>query len=187
MEEWKDIKGYEGLYQISNKGRVKSLAKEIITNNGYSVCTKKYGEKILKPQHNQKGYQQIGLHCDGKTSRKMIHRLVAEAFIPNPYNLPQVNHKDECKDNNVVENLEYCTNDYNHNYGTGIKRAADKNRNGKLSKKVYQYTLDGELVKVWESTQECFRHGFNRGNICRCCRNEYGGKTYKGYIWKYVE
>ena len=108
----------------------------------------------------------------------LIHRLVAEAFINNPDNLPCVNHKDENKHNNHVDNLEWCTNKYNLNYGSRNERIRNS-----LSKKVYQYTLDGEFVREWESTNECGRNGYNQGKIASCCRGEI--KTHKGYRWSY--
>lgn len=119
MEEiWKPI-GYEG-YEVSNLGRVKSYKYDKI--NG----------KIMKPYKNTKGYLQIDLQLDGRKRENRVHlsvhRLVAIAFIPNPDNLPQVNHKDEDKINNCVDNLEWCTNDYNAHYGTHIERVAEKIR-----------------------------------------------------------
>lgn len=116
MEEfWKDIKGYEGFYQVSNLGRVKSLAK-YQKGNGGSIFWRK--ETILKPANSGRGYLMVVLIKNKKRKSYILHRLVADAFIPNPYNLPQVNHKDENKTNNVVSNLEWCDNKYNSNYGT---------------------------------------------------------------------
>ena len=159
-EYWKPVVGYEGLYMVSNWGRVKSI---------------KFGkERILKPVTNSSGYLLVGLYKNNIEKKYSVHRLVAEAFIPNPYNLPQVNHRDENKLNNNVDNLEWCTNEYNINYGTRTER---------YSKSVLQYTLDGEFVGEWPSTRECGRNGFNQGSVSACCRGEL--KTHKGFIWRY--
>jgi WD40 repeat protein len=107
-EEWKDIEGYEGLYMVSNFGRVVSI----------QGCN----PRIMKLGTTHKGYQCVGLQKEKQHKTCVVHRLVAQAFIPNPDNLPQVNHKDECKTNNRVDNLEWCTDKYNHNYGTYIER-----------------------------------------------------------------
>lgn len=117
MEEWKDIKGYEGLYQVSNEGRVKSCEREI----EYLVKGKYKGKRVfpsvlIKTWKNNGGYVIVGLHKNGKTDKYTIHRLVAEAFIPNPNEYPCINHKNECKDDNFVENLEWCTYLYNNTY-----------------------------------------------------------------------
>lgn len=112
-EEWRDIDGYEDLYQVSNMGRVLSLKFNHTENN----------PKILKPIELL-GYLVVNLYKDGKMKSFKIHRLVAKAFIPNPDNLPEVNHKDENKFNNVVDNLEWCTTKYNINYGTAISRSS---------------------------------------------------------------
>lgn len=170
MEEWKDIEGYEGLYQVSNYGRVKSL---------------KFGkEKILKPRKNKYGYFDINLCNESKVKGFRVNRLVALTFIPNPNNYPQVNHKDENKLNNCVDNLEWCDRKYNCNFGTRNERVAEKLTNNSLtSKNVYQYSINGELIKIWESTHECGRNGFNRGNITSCCNGKL--KTSQGYIWSY--
>lgn len=114
MEIWRDITGYEGLYQVSNKGKIKSLH---------------YGkEKILKPRKVKKGYLSISLHKDNKSRSFRVHRLVGKEFIPNPYNLPQINHIDEIKTNNCVENLEWCSAEYNDNYGTRNERISKSKR-----------------------------------------------------------
>lgn len=169
-EIWKDKKDYEGLYQVSNWGRVKSF---------------KFGkERILKQFTNNDGYLQVHLCKNGKLKTFLVHRLVAEAFLDNPNNLPQVNHKDENPQNNNVENLEFCSAKYNTNFGTRNKRISDKNTNGKLSKPVLQFTLDGQFVKEWPSVRQAEREGgFNQSHITDCCRGKI--KTHKNFIWKY--
>lgn len=167
IEEWRPIQEYEGLYEVSDWGRVKSA------------------KKILKPHQNKKGYFLVGLYKNAKMTMKRIHRLVAENFIPNPQNLPQVNHKDEDKANNCVENLEWCSNEYNSNYGTRLYRIHKSNLNNpKLSKTVYQYTLDGKLVAIWVSASEAARQlGYSQSCITDCCNNKR--KTHKGFKWSY--
>ena len=162
-EIWKDIKDFEGRYQISNEGRVKSLARKFIDRSGREQNIK---ERILKLRNDKDGYKVISIR-DGSGKRKSfrVHRLVCEAFIPNPDNKPQVNHIDEDKSNNRICNLEWCTCTENNNHGTRTARAI-KNTAKALSKMVGQYTLDGELVKVFQSTHEAERQtGFNHSNI----------------------
>lgn len=173
MEEWKDVVGYEGLYQVSNEGRVKSLK--------YRGSDK---ECILKNRKTTKGYLQVALWKNRKCKEIQVHRLVAMAFIPNddPINKTQVNHKNENKTLNTVENLEWCTNEYNHNYGTRNLRAGG-GLNGVGSKKVYQFTIEGELIKIWPSSMECGRNGFNQPCVSACCNGK--SKTYKNYRWSY--
>lgn len=167
-ELWKDIEGYEGLYQISNHGRVKSL------NYNHTCC-----EQILVPVKHHTNYLTISLYKNGVKQLKLIHRLVANAFIENPNNYSCVNHKDENKLNNDVENLEWCTHKYNSNYGTRNKRISEK---GRIM--VNQYTLDGVLIKTWNSLTEISKTlHIPIGNICECCKGVY--KTTHGYIWKY--
>lgn len=176
MEEiFLDIEGYEGLYQVSNLGNVKSL-------NYHN--TKK--EKILKPRITINGYLKVSL-CKNKTIKYfLVHRLVANAFIENPNNYPIINHKDENKQNNVVSNLEWCTNKYNTNYGSCIKKMSESQINHpNKSKKVYQYSKEGELIAAWESTRECGRNGFCPTSVGDCCRGKM--KTHKGYIWRYFD
>ena len=165
MEIWKDIKDYEGMYQVSSEGRVKSL---------------KYGEeKILKNNKNNSGYLSVSLSKDGKRKTYSIHRLVAQAFISNPNNLLEINHIDEDKTNNRVENLEWCTKQYNNNYGTKNERAAERN-----TKRILQFTKEGEFIKKWDSTMQIERElGFNGGNITKCCKGKC--KLTYGYKWRY--
>ena len=179
-EYWKPVVGYEGLYMVSNCGRVKSFDRWVKGRNGSVRFIK---GRILKPTTNLYGYLFVKLCKDGKVKPFTVHRLVAEAFLPNPDNLPCVNHKDENKQNNNVSNLEWCSAQYNNTYGTRIERVAEKTTNGKLSKPVLQYTLNGEFVREWESIAECDRNGYNQGNVYACCQGKQ--KTHKGYIWKY--
>lgn len=161
-EEYKDIVGYENLYQISTYGNVKSL---------------KYGkERILKPAKTWDGYLQVDLYNQGNKKTHLIHRLVAMAFIENPQNLPQVNHKDEDKTNNRVSNLEFCTAAYNNNYGTHNQRMAESK-----SKQV----LCIETGKIYHSAKEVQRElGFDNSNILKCINGKQ--KTAYGYTWQYV-
>ena len=170
-EIWKDIAGYEGKYQVSNLGRVKSLN-----------YLRKGIEKERIPNKNNSGYLIVGLHKNGKIKQFLIHRLVAEAFIENPENLPQVNHIDENKLNNCVENLEWCSAKYNSNYGEHNYNL----RNTKSSKvpNVLQYTLDGKFLNEYVSGRDAERKtGFSHDGILQCCQGKY--RTWKGFIWKY--
>lgn len=192
MEEiWKDIKGYEGLYQVSNLGRVKSLG------NGNSNKSKL---KIMKTPLNHKGYPMIRLCKNSVSKGFLVHRLVAEAFIPNPNNLPQVNHIDEVKTNNRIDNLEWCTAEYNHNYGTRIERVRQKQiGNPKLktslgkfgkdhptSKPIVQISLDGKLVRIWFSAADANReNGYDKSSVSSCCTGKR--KTAYGYIWMHLD
>lgn len=172
-EEWKDIKDYEGLYQVSNWGRVRSL--------NYNHTGK------IKIRTNVKasgGYLKIGLNKNGLYKNYSIHRLVAETFIPNPLNLPQVNHKNENKQDNRVENLEWISASGNTNYGTRNEKVSKANTNGKCSKTVLQLSLSGDFIREWPSAMEIQRQlGFWQSPISACCRGEK--PHYKGFLWKY--
>lgn len=174
-EYWKPVVGYEGLYMVSNWGRARSFDQWVKGKNGSIRFCK---GRILKLSTNNQGYLLVTLYKNGKVKKFLVHRLVAEAFLPNPDNLPEVNHKDENKLNNVVSNLEWCNRTYNNNYGTRNEKVAKK-----CSKPVVQYTLDGKFVREWKSIQECGKNGFHQGNISACCRGKR--KTHKGFIWKY--
>lgn len=176
-EVWKPIKGYEGLYEVSNMGRVLSLS--------YMRTNKK---NLIK-QKNNKGYLSVVLSKKGKTKHFNVHRLVYEAFkgkIPE-YNRHEkgekqfvINHLDENKHNNRIENLELTNQRKNNNWGTRIERAAKAK-----SKKVYQYTLDWKLVKVWSSLRECGENGFSISCISSCCSGKI--RYYKRFLWRYKE
>ena len=166
-EIWKDIEGYPN-YQISTMGRVRSLG-----NN------KTRKEKILKSCKLNNGYLIVNLYKEGKVKKHTIHRLVAQTFLDNPNNLPEVNHKDEDKTNNRVENLEWCTQQYNTNYGTRNKRIAKTK-----SIPILQFSKSGKLVKKWDCSMDIERElGFNHSNICMCCNGKR--KSVGGYKWRY--
>ena len=161
-EEWRDVAGYEGLYQVSDQGRVKSF--------------KWNKERFLKPSMDKDGYLLVTLCAGGKRKTLKVHRLVCEAFHENPDNKPQVNHINEDKTDNRACNLEWCTCKQNVNHGS---------RNERVSKPVGQYSLDGKLIKLWPSTMEAERQaGFNHGNISQVANGKY--KQAYGCIWKYV-
>ena len=124
VEIWKDICGFEGYYEVSNLGRVRSVDREVIDKGGRHQVKKGI---VLKSRYDRQGYEIVSLSINRQYSTKCVHRLVAEAFVPNLYNLPQVNHKDEDKSNNVPDNLEWCTAKYNANYGDRNKKVADSN------------------------------------------------------------
>lgn len=177
-EIWKDIKGWEGLYQVSNLGRVKSLPRFRKTQSGYVSK-----ERILRPRvcGKDREYLAVSLNKDNYIKQKRIHILVAEAFIPNPNNHTEINHKDENKGNNCVENLEWCSRSYNVNYGKRIEK-----QRAHLIKKVAQYDLNGNLLNVYDSFYDAAKAvGGNSANISHVVKGD--NKTHKGFIWKYKE
>lgn len=166
-ENWKDIKGYEGFYQISNLGNVRSLPRNGTINKS----------RILKP-NNVKNYLQVSLQKHGETKYQKVHRLVADTFIPNPNNYPQVNHIDGNKHNNCVDNLEWVTSSENqlHSYYTlknNIKPVLQYDRNGNFIKEWINPAKAGDTLKII------------RQNIYDCCNGKR--KTAGNYIWKYKE
>lgn len=200
MEIWKDVVGYEGLYQISNLGRVKSVRQN----------------KLMSLKRCQ-GYLRVGLRHRGKEQRSyFVHRLVAEAFIPNPHNYPQINHKDECRTNNNVENLEWCTAKYNCNYGTHTLKMIQNTDYSKVNYKarhehtdyakrylntdytnikastkarfahrITQFTLNEEKVKEWLSLRDVEKElKIDRKEVAKCCKGIR--EDFQGYKWKYT-
>lgn len=170
-EVWKPILNYEN-YLISNYGRIKSLPKKTHTKE----------EVILKTRIGKCGYEIITFSgANHLTKTFKIHRLVATAFIPNPNNLPCVNHKDENKLNNNVDNLEWCDYKYNNNYGSARERAVLKK-----SKNIIQKDLNGNIIKEWLNAMEIKRAlNFDNSTIHKCCKGKI--KKYKNYIWEYIK
>ena len=167
-ENWTDIITHKGLYQISDLGRVRN-----------------HRGRILKGYTNSKGYQMVHLRTKDSNKLYSIHRLVAIHFIPNPDNLPEVNHKDEDKANNRADNLEWCTTKYNSNYGTRNKRVAKTKRNNTYNTKPVKCI---ELNKTYPSTREAARQtGIDCSQISAVCNHKKNYKTAGGYHWRYVE
>ena len=172
-EEWRDVVGYEGLYQVSDQGRVKSLERK--NSSGGTIK-----ERILKPRINRDGYLRLNLYAGGKQKTLAVHRLVCQAFHENTSTKPQINHINEIKTDNRACNLEWCTRIENCNHGSRNERIA-KSR----AKPIGQYKLDGQLIKVWQSANEVQRRtGFNQGSIWGVANGRY--KQAYGFIWKYV-
>lgn len=193
MEEvWKPVKGYEGLYEVSDQGNVRSLDRvSVFIRSGQELRVPHKG-RVLSPVTRQHGYLGVMLYGKGGHTRRgfktfSIHRLVAEAFIPNPSGLPEVNHIDEDKTNNVAMNLEWISRKGNVNHGTSKQRIAQKNTNGKRSRQIAQYSLDGDLLQVYPSLAEVNRQtGFAQANICRCAQGSSQYRHAYGYVWRYV-
>lgn len=176
QELWRDIKDYEGLYQISNLGRVKSVGRIVKRGTNFKpVC-----ERVLK-MGDKDGYKYVILSKSGKTKTGWVHRLVAQAFIPNPDKLLCINHKDENPSNNRVDNLEWCTHSYNNSYNDTRIKAAISRR-----KPVLQYTKDGKFIREWSHAREAAEVlGLNKRAIYECCVGR--SRTSGGYIWKRKE
>lgn len=178
LEIWKDIVGYEKLYQVSNLGRVRSYDREVTYKNGTVHVHK---GRILKTATNKSGYLQINLYRNGTQKVCLVHRLVAMAFLPNPDNLPCVNHKDENRSNSHVDNLEWCTHEYNSNYShTGTK--ANKDRRKQIN--CYSYP-DMKYVTTFESCNEAARQLGVSSSLVSKVANGKKPQT-KGYYFEYI-
>lgn len=175
-EEWRPINGYEGWYEVSNCGRVRSLDRTIAYKDGH---VHEYKGRLLKSGTDRDGYLLVSLHKNGKVKAGKVHRLVAQAFIPNPDKLPQVNHKNENKQDNRVSNLEWCSAKYNINYGSGKWRKAESRH-----VPVCQRMLNGKLVATYRSvTEASIATNIAVGSIVYAYQN---GTTSTGYIWEKV-
>lgn len=182
MEIWKPVPNYEGLYEVSNFGNVRSIYRY---------------KKVLKPMLSNTGYKRVDLFKNKKKQQVSIHRLVAKVFVANPYNKPFVNHKDETRYNNNADNLEWVTHKENCNYGTAIKRRVNNtdyskrhinNARQKLvcSKPIRQIDANGDVVAIWASINECARaNGWQASNISRSCKNE--SATAYGFKFREVD
>lgn len=179
MEIWKDIKDYETLYQISNKGKIKSLQRYVVSKSGSKQLIK---EKIRKTTTTTAGYEYIVLSKNGNHKTVLVHRLVAETFLDNPNNLECVNHKDENKHNNCVDNLEWCDYTYNNTYkNIHLRRNLDN-----ITRKVIQYDLDMNEIKRWNSIKEAANYfKAASSNIIKCCIGERNHTV--GFKWRYYE
>lgn len=190
---WRPVAGFEGLYEVSNYGDVKRL-------NGYSYYTDSIGRKCKRFVKEKKlrladvnKYKRVCLCKNGEHFPVLVHIIMMQAFVPNPHNYPCINHKDENPSNNFIyvnpdgsvdlekSNLEWCTFKYNSNYGTASKRIAEK-----LSKEVLQYSIDGVLIKKWNSLSQIKQVlGFDIGNISNSINGNISTKYPYGFKWAY--
>lgn len=184
MEEWKDCKGFEGFYQVSNEGRVRSMA---VWSHKYQKVLKRKTPHLNSIETTKDGYKRVLLCLYGVHHHCSVHRLVAQTFIPNTDGFPEINHKDENTQNNNVENLEWCSRKYNANYGTLPKRIKERmSKNHPTAKPVIQYDMLGNKIREWKSQKEAARYlGIRSENISRCCK----GKNHQagGYFWHYAK
>ena len=165
IEEWKDIKEYEGIYQISNFGRIRKISKYV--KDGIEYIR---NEKLLKGQIREKGYITVTLTKNGKSKHYRVHRLVAIHFIPNPYNYDQVNHLDKNKQNNRVDNLEWCNNEQNCRHG--------------FAKKVKRTDMFTNEIKYYDALSDVKNDGFDMGRVSLCCHGRQD--VYKCCYWQFV-
>lgn len=168
-EVWKPVKNFEGLYEVSNLGRVKGLNR--IKPDGH-----RQKGMIRKSHLTPDGYAIVRLSKDGKSYTRKVHRMVATAFLDNPDNLKEVNHIDEDKTNNNVNNLEWCNRYYNVHYGSSMS---------KYSKPVVQLTIHGKFIRAYVSMEEAHRHGYTPSAIADVCAGKY--KQHKGFKWKFLD
>ena len=175
IEEWRDIEGFNGLYKVSNTGRVISFKQSRFSKGN------DFYELMQKPRGGR--YKIVYLSINGKGNGYLVHRLVAKAFVPNPENCPCVNHKDEDIYNNMSYNLEWCSHKYNCNYGTRTERIK---ANMPQNKAVYQLSMSGEIIASYKTIKEASKEtGISAGHICSVCKGE---REYaNGYKWRYKD
>ena len=176
-EIWKPVLGYEGAYEVSNLGNVRSVDRYVLGQRGCKRLIR--GVPLEKHKNSTNNYLLVNLSCGRGPKKHLVHRLVALAFIPNPNNLPQINHKDENPHNNSVENLEWCDQYYNNHYGTTRKRIAMTR-----GFSVIQMDMDGnEIARYWSAREAARAIGKSQAAISRACTGVY--KQAYGYLWKY--
>lgn len=176
---WKDVRGFENKYKVSDFGIIIRVPYLDLSYKRPRIF--RFRKMTLSTMPS--GYLVVKLSDNMNRKPHLVHRIVAEAFIQNPNNLPQINHIDENKRNNHVDNLEWCDCKYNLNYGTARQRTIKKNTNGKLSKAIIQIDAFGNFIAEYPSMREARRHGYDNSAIAKCCL----GKAYlhRGYRWKY--
>lgn len=183
MEEWRNVVGYEDSYEVSNLGRIRSKDRIIQYSDGRIIHRRSF---IKKPTYLQGSYPRVGLQVNGKLVMKFVHRIVAEAFIPNPNNYPIVNHKDEDKNNFTASNLEWCDYSYNTSYSNkGIDRRIGKEKVSN-SRTILKLTLDGIEVGRYEGAKEaCEKNGYKRGRLDSILYNN-SSRIFDNFIWVLV-
>lgn len=178
---WKDFPDFEGLYQACTDGQVRSVDHNTMGKDGEIHHIK---GRILKPSTDKDGYLYVILLKNNIRYTKKIHKIIATTFIPNPNNLPVINHKNEIKDDNRVENLEWCTVQYNSNYGTVRDRIREK-KHATMGIPIVQLTVNGDVVKIWKSAAIASDFGYSRSCINSCLKGR--NKTHKGFKWMYLK
>lgn len=185
MEEiWKPINGYEGLYEVSNMGRVKSLPKTVEQYYGYKITN----ERMLKQSPDRKGYMMAWLYKNKKRKTMKVYRLVANAFIPNPESKPQIDHINAINTDNRACNLRWCTGKENFHNPISYRRNSESKfgRKNHNAKSVVQLSLDGIPIRIWDCINDVKRElGFHHSHISQCCSGKRN--VAYGFIWKYAD
>ena len=182
-EIWADIPGFEGSYQVSNRGRVRSCDRYIKASRGMQ---KKHGQ-IIRPMLRPNGYLTIGLYMNGKRTERYVHRIVALLFVDNPNMYDEVNHKDENKTNNCSENLEWCTHGYNINYGTAKEKISKTRLEKGYGAIPVAQMLDGKIIATYKSASDAERAtGICASAIRKVCLGRSKFKSAGGYSWKNI-
>lgn len=190
MEIWKDVEGYEGLYQVSDMGNVRSFDRTIRVKRGNDEYDLPIQGRILRPQARMHGYLSVWLYkLDGRRKQESVHRLVATAFCERSDEDTEVNHKNEIKTDNRAENLEWCTRIENTNHGSAIQRRSETRKKLRIGwKAVRQYDLQGNFIKEYQSLAEAEKQtGISAGNICNYIHNKNHYSHVGGFKWKYAE